>query len=213
MLTRKGINMRKSKLFRGVATMAAAMTLFVSLSFNSFAMSEPAQNQCRPLTADEVSVISRIFDAKWYAKDNPDVVKIYGESEEALLNHFVSFGIWEQRQPAVDFNVDVYATRNPDLQREFGDDIIGYYLHYAYFPAERQSRTIPTLADAYYHDTDVYSVYDFVKGQTGPKKGAVPVSTRNYHPDLILKEDNPGPQTEAEYYASLSFAERAQIFK
>ncbi|MBR5636523.1 MAG: hypothetical protein IKW81_06300 [Pseudobutyrivibrio sp.] len=203
--------MKNVKLLRGVATIAMAITLFMTARVDAFAMSDVAQQHARQLTADEIGVIASIFDDQWYAKNYPDVPKVYGYERAALLNHFVTFGIWEQRQPAVDFNVDVYATRNPDLHYQYGDDIVAYYMFYSYFPAERQKRTFPTLADAYRNNTDVYSVYDFVKGQYGPRKGAVPVSTRNYHPDLIINEGG-APKTEAEYYASLSFEEKRRLF-
>ena len=202
--------MNKSKFFKAVAMFALAVTLFMSAKVDSYAMSDVAQQHVRQLTQEEIEVISRVFNPTYYANRYPDVAAAFGNDETALFTHFIVFGIWEQRQPTAEFNVDAYATRNPDLQYAIGDDIVAYYIHYASYPAERSVRALPTLEDSYYHDTDVYSVYDFVKGQYGPKAGAVPVQTRNYHPALNFKSND--PVSEVDYYKNLDKAEAYRQF-
>lgn len=182
--------MKKFKITKILSLALATVIAVSAFSINSFAMSDAAKEHKRDLTADEVTAISYIFKADVYAKLYPDVVDALGDDETALLTHFLTFGIWEQRQATDSFNVDVYASRNPDLQKAFGDDIVSYYVHYATVGIKENWRAKPTLADAYYARTTVYSVYDFVKGQTGAKEGAIPVQTANYAPnlDLLIKQ-------------------------
>ncbi|WP_028242311.1 hypothetical protein [Pseudobutyrivibrio ruminis] len=170
-------------------SLAIAVVLSVSVfTVNANAMSAAGEAHRRVLTAEEVTTIYKTFNAKVYAKMYPDVVKELGEDEMALYTHFVTFGIWEQRQPSEAFNVNAYATLNPDLSEKFGDDIVAYYMYYANHMAESgTTRSMPTYNYAIWHDTNVYSVYDFTAGQKGPNKGAVAVCTRNYHPGIVIR--------------------------
>ncbi len=170
-------------------SLALALVLSVSVfTVNANAMSAAGEAHRRALTTEEVTTIYKTFNAKIYAKMYPDVVKELGEDEMALYTHFVTFGIWEQRQPSEAFNVNAYAILNPDLSEKFGDDIVAYYMYYANHMAESgTTRSMPTYNYAIWHDTNVYSVYDFTAGQKGPNKGAVPVCTRNYHPGIVIR--------------------------
>ncbi len=164
--------------------LSLGLVVFISASvftINAFAMSPTAEAHRRDLTAEEIQLISTIFKEDQYAKMYPDVKNELGDDRTALLTHFVTFGIWEQRQPSAWFNVDAYATRNADLQKSFGDDIVSYYVYYATHQNEQAWRPVPTKEDALWNNTSVYSVYDFVEGQTGPKAGAIPVMTSNAH--------------------------------
>ena len=70
------------------------------------------------------------FDADWYADHNPDVAAVCGGNEEALYNHYVSYGIYEGRSGSADFNVAAYMVANPDLVAAFGDDPVAFLNHY-----------------------------------------------------------------------------------
>ena len=177
---------------RFVKVLSLMMATFLAVSFfsvNSYAMSAEGEAHRRQLTTEEIKTIYPMFNAKEYAKMYPDVKNELGEDEKALYTHFVTFGIWEQRQPSVAFNVDVYASRNSDLQIAFGDDIIAYYTYYATHVKKEGFRPLPTVLDAYRHNCVIYSVYDFVKGQAGPKAGAIPVQNGTYYPGI---ESTPG---------------------
>ena len=174
---------------RFVKVLSLMMATFLAVSFfsvNSYAMSAEGEAHRRQLTTEEIKTIYPMFNAKEYAKMYPDVKKELGEDEKALYTHFVTFGIWEQRQPSVAFNVDVFASFNYDLQAAYGDDIVAYYTHFATHAGEYP--VMPTKYNALRQGRMIYSVYDFVKGQTGPKKGAVPVQTANYHPGIELND-------------------------
>ncbi len=168
-----------------ILSMAIATVLAISVfSFSSSAaMSAAGQAHQRELTTEEVQAISTMFKADEYVKMYPDVKNVLGTDEAVLFDHFIHFGIWEQRQPSVAFNVDCYASFNADLQEIYGDDIVSYYVHYANNNKSESWRATPTPSHAYWYGNTVYSVYDFVKGQKGPKAGAVPVLSVNYHPN------------------------------
>ena len=178
--------MKKFTKFLSLA-MAALFAISV-FTIDSNAMSSVAQSHVRQLTTEEIQLIYPMFHADQYANMYPDVVKELGSDEATLFSHFITFGIWEQRQPSEAFNVNAYATLNPDLSEKFGDDIVAYYMYYANHMAESgTTRSMPTYNYAIWHDTNVYSVYDFTAGQKGPNKGAVAVCTRNYHPGIVIR--------------------------
>ncbi|SFO21775.1 hypothetical protein SAMN04487831_11258 [Pseudobutyrivibrio sp. UC1225] len=177
------------KRFAKILSLCMATVFAIStFTINSYAMSKVAEEHRRDLTAEEITTIQTIFVADHYGKLYPDVVKELGNDPGVLFNHFITFGIWEQRQPSAWFNVDAYASRNYDLQPIFGDDIIVYYMHYCTTKNEWKTRPTPTKEGALWDNANVYSVYDFVKGQQGPKKGAIPVMTPNSHPGVYVEQ-------------------------
>lgn len=177
--------MKKFKITKLLSLALATVIAVSTFTINSYAMSDTAKAHKRDLTADEVTAITKIFDAKYYAKVYPDVVDALGTDDATtMLTHFLAFGLWEERQPCANFNVDVYASRNPDVAKVYGDDIVGYYVHYSTFIKSEAWRPLSTLYDAYQKNVTVYSVYDFVKGQTTPKTGATIIQTYGYAPAL-----------------------------
>lgn len=180
------------KKFRNIISLALAMVVAVSVfSTSAFAGNVRADQYKRALTAEEQQLIASVFDAKYYANAYLDVLHFYGydyyvkEADEVLLNHFLNYGIWEERQPNAGFNIDVYATRNIDLRQQYGDDIIAYYVFYAGNPKEQTWRILPTWADAYEKGCTIYSVYDLVAGSgSAVKPGAVAVQTPTSAPNL-----------------------------
>ena len=185
---------RVTRILSGALALVTAVTVFTS---SAFAGNVRTDQYKRELTAEEKQLISTVFDAKYYANAYLDVLHFYGydyykpEADAVLLNHFLDYGIWEERQPNAGFAIDVYATRNGDLRQKYGDDIIAYYVHYASEPKEAAWRVIPTWNDAYAKGATIYSVYDLVAGSTTAiKAGAVPVQTPNYAPNLGIGVTN-----------------------
>ncbi|MCM1543221.1 MAG: hypothetical protein NC121_18465 [Blautia sp.] len=83
-------------------------------------------NTLNVLAAD----MSKYFDPEYYAEQNPDVVEICGTTEEALYEHYVTYGIREGRNCSEIFNVKLYREHYPDLEEAFGDDWEAYVEHY-----------------------------------------------------------------------------------
>lgn len=173
-----------------VLSLALATVMAVSVFTSTTFAASRADQYKRDLTVEEQQAIATIFDAKYYAEVYRDVMDYYGfdyytsDCDVTLLAHFLTYGIWEERQPNAQFNIDVFATRNVDLHQEYGDDIIAYYLYYATYPNCMTTRGVATWSEAYNRGVTVYSVYDFVAGEVQPKAGSLPVQTVNYAPNL-----------------------------
>lgn len=73
---------------------------------------------------------SAVYDYNYYVANNPDVFQAYGEDDNAVLGHFVNYGMREGRQASAAFNVVSYYYQYADLRRTFGSDLKSYYMHY-----------------------------------------------------------------------------------
>ena len=82
------------------------------------------------LTEASKAALKTVFDAKYYAEQNPDVVAVLGDSEAALFNHYITNGLAEGRDASATFNASFYALANNDLVAIYGTDINGYIAHY-----------------------------------------------------------------------------------
>ena len=72
----------------------------------------------------------KVFDANYYKQMNPDVVAVFGSSDEAAFKHFIDYGMGEGRVASRNFNVKKYRNGYSDLRAAYGDDLAAYYLHY-----------------------------------------------------------------------------------
>lgn len=187
--------MKRFKIAKILSVVLAAAFAVSVFTTNADAASRGDQYK-RELTGGEIQAIATIFDGKFYANAYPDLLLAYGrdyytaDCDQFLFAHFITCGIWEERQCSPKFNVDVYATRNADLHSVFGTDVPSYYYYYATFDKGAANRGTSTLSEAYRRNVDVYSVYDFTVGQVGPNKGAIPVQTQNYAPNLGIKDSS-----------------------
>lgn len=82
--------------------------------------------------ADNVD-FSPIFDAVYYADNNPDLYEAYEYNEAALFNHFIILGMKEGRQASEEFDVTSYKARYFDLVTLYGDKLELYYYHYLFY--------------------------------------------------------------------------------
>lgn len=73
---------------------------------------------------------SLVYDFNYYLEHNEDVRVAYGHDEDAVLDHFVEWGIKEGRQGNEKFNVYTYKNRYTDLRNAYGNDLEKYYMHY-----------------------------------------------------------------------------------
>lgn len=73
---------------------------------------------------------SVVFDAEYYYNAYADLRSAIGNDQNALLQHFVTFGMQEGRRGNAAFDVWVYKQNYADLVSAFGDDLTSYYLHY-----------------------------------------------------------------------------------
>lgn len=118
------------------------------------------------LSNAEKKALESIFDADYYKAENPDVVKVMGDSKDVLFSHYLVYGLWETRQPNKNFNVNAYASAYEDLRSAFAGDDLGKMvkdltLHYANYgiKEERKNTTIDAcLADGM--NVLYYGAYD-----------------------------------------------------
>lgn len=69
--------------------------------------------------APETMPDGKVFDAEYYAQNNPDVVEAFGTSKKAMYRHYVIYGEGEGRLPyAVDVQVQQDAQVQPDAQTD-----------------------------------------------------------------------------------------------
>ena len=79
--------------------------------------------------------IADVFDERYYAESYPDLKETYGYDREALLRHFMTFGLSEGRNMNGLLDLVEYRENYPDLQDAFGDDWDAYVEHYLTYGA------------------------------------------------------------------------------
>lgn len=118
------------------------------------------------LTNAEKKAINSLFDYEYYKETNKDVVEQVGDSEAALWEHFLNYGLWETRQPNKDFNVNAYASAYDDVRgacvsEDLGEMVKKLVLHYAEI-GKSEGRTTTTIEACINEGKDVlyYGGYD-----------------------------------------------------
>lgn len=129
--------MRNKKFFKMLFSIVSVASMcLVSLPVNAAPLNQAVDpGLIRPVSYDMETgkILMEMFDAEYYAKQNPDVVAALGNDPRVLFDHFLSFGFKEGRQINKDFNVCAYAIAYPDLAKTFGTDVASYYKHYYNF--------------------------------------------------------------------------------
>lgn len=126
----------------------------------------------RPLFTD----YSAVYNPEYYYANNPDVAAKYGNSPALLLEHFVRYGMNDQRRASGNFDVKAYKEFNTDLA-VFGENYPLYYKHYVTNGYNENRKAVydgesgkpdnpdtPDTPDTYetvYNGVDYSSVYDF----------------------------------------------------
>lgn len=104
-----------------------------------------------PIDTDAGSVsdkgaVKQVFDKKYYAEHNPDVVLALGDSEDKLMEHYMTHGIYEGRNASAVFNAKSYRARYADLDAAFGDDWIRYVKHYVTYGVSEGRDATPSTS-------------------------------------------------------------------
>lgn len=85
------------------------------------------------ITANAATLSTSVFDPSYYYNSNPDLQAAYGYDENALLNHYLTFGLKEGRSGSAEFNAATYKNNYSDLSQTFGNDYLSYCYHYMNF--------------------------------------------------------------------------------
>ena len=126
-----------------------------------------------------------VYDSSYYRVNYPKTARLFGMTEESLLNYFVKYGMMRGHQGSTDFNVWSYRLWNPDL--DFGDDLKAYYVHYIEYGHQEhrvavgapmvKQRTVWENIDY----SDVYKFDEYVSFNTDVWK------TYGFQPDRVLQ--------------------------
>ncbi len=109
---------------------------------------------------------SKVYDYIYYAYYDGDVSTAMKYDPAGMLNHFVVFGMQEQRQASTSFNEKPYRLAYQDLRLAFRNNYPQYYLHYINYGSKegRSGATgVTTLQDPVttWNGTDYSPVYDY----------------------------------------------------
>lgn len=74
-----------------------------------------------------------VFDARHYADSYADLKEAFGYDEDALFQHYLTFGLKERRSASTVLDVLKYREAYADLNAAFGDDWDAYVNHYYTF--------------------------------------------------------------------------------
>lgn len=133
------------------------------------------------INAQTRALLKNMFDADYYAKQNPTLVALIGNDPNALFAHFVQYGIWEGRQVNPKFNVSAYASAYKDLDQfakgkgmSAAEEILFLYQHYESF-GKVEEREITTVEAALVKGISVTSVAS-AKTATGEPIGGTVIA-------------------------------------
>lgn len=104
------------RIVKGILAVSLSLVLFVASNIDASA-----------------AALKDLFDAKYYSSLYPDLKAAFGNDEEALYNHYLTFGIKEGRSASRVFNVKKYRETYADLDAVYGDNWEGYADHYLAF--------------------------------------------------------------------------------
>lgn len=118
------------------------------------------------------SYVSDIFDAEFYKKQYPDVAAAIGDDEQALLQHFLLFGLAEGRTGSPILDIARYRSHYPDLAALFDDNWDLYVQHYFRYGIA-EGRSSGTLAKTSDTGSGSGAVYITKEGSSYDDKGNV----------------------------------------
>ena len=107
-----------------------------------------------------------VYDYNYYVTYNRDVYNAFGSNKQAVLAHFVNYGMNEGRQAKATFNVKSYKNRYLDLRQAYGNNIKAYYLHYINY-GQKEGRVATGYENTIVNPTTIYrgvnysAVYDY----------------------------------------------------
>lgn len=111
---------------------------------------KPNLNHTTPKQTSVTKLPIYVFDTKYYAQMNPDIVAILGNNEQVLLNHFVNSGIREGRKSSPTFCVSEYLNYNQDLIQVYGRDYEKFYQHFVNYGAAEGRRGSTEFDNRFY---------------------------------------------------------------
>ena len=102
--------------------------------------------------AGETYKVKDLFVADSYLEAYADLQAAIGDNDRALLNHYLTYGINEDRESSLKALIDLkkYREAYPDLEAAFGDNWDGYLNHYLTLGYREGRNSFGTFDAAYY---------------------------------------------------------------
>ncbi|WP_397544721.1 hypothetical protein [Roseovarius salis] len=97
--------------------------------------------------------VSTLFDPEFYRSAYPDVARAIEGGEhmsQNLLEHFIAFGMRENRLPFPDLDLDYYASQNPDVASGVSESGISLVYHFLNFGLSEHRDPNPYFKTQYY---------------------------------------------------------------
>lgn len=104
-----------------------------------------------------------VYNYHYYLWRYPELPNYFGYDQNAILGHFVQYGMSEGRQAKAEFNVYQYRDNYADTKAAFGNDLALYYYHYIHHgKSEKRNgycRTYINSADWVSRDAEAVNLY------------------------------------------------------
>lgn len=118
-----------------------------------------------PITSLDGVDYSSVYNYSYYLSQNNSLAACFGDNDEAVLRHFIDYGMKAGLTASKDFDVYSYRNLYQDLRLKYGNDLKSYYMHYIYSGMDegRSAEDTPNITDpvTIYGGVDLSPVYDF----------------------------------------------------
>lgn len=130
-----------------------------------------------------------VYDYDYYISRYADIKRVYAGDENAVIKHFVEYGMKEGRQGKAEFNVTYYRNNYADLDKTFGSNLPQYYLHYINY-GQKEGRTA---------DRELYTNI-MGNSQTSVSQMMAYYNSNASYPTFYSNSDAPGLQQFCQIY-------------
>lgn len=118
-----------------------------------------------PVTSLDGVDYSPVYNYSYYISRNSGLAECFEGDDEAVLRHFIDYGMAQGLVASSDFDVNSYRNLHQDLRVKYGNDLKSYYMHYIYSGADEGRSTAPTMfitePVTSFGGVDLSSVYNF----------------------------------------------------
>lgn len=137
-----------------------------------------------------------VFNASYYGDIYPDLREAFGNNEQALYHHWITFGIKEGRMGSPVFDPIYYLNHNQDLKNAYGNNYVAALEHYqtfgmkegrkasVFFDAREYLEKYSDLRNAFGNDyarsTEHFLLFGIKEGRVGSSTFHVTNYRRNY---------------------------------
>ncbi len=113
----------------------------------------PTTPTVQPATNKVTAPASKVlFDHDYYRRKYSDLNAAFGNNEQALYNHFITYGKKEGRSPSPFYDAAYYKNAYSDLRKAFGNNWSAYYDHWVNHGIKEYRKASPIYDGNYYRN-------------------------------------------------------------